>query len=88
MEWLEKAGASWELLAASGTGAKGKSGSSQVHHSFYGDDGEPYKQLKLCFKCGETGHWKQDCQQGSNGGGARTCGGKSNVTAQKATRDR
>ena len=88
MEWLEKAGSSWELLAASGTGAKGKGASSQVHHSFYGDDGEPDKQSKPCFKCGETGHWKRDCTQGSKGGGARTGGGKSGTTVQKTTKDR
>ena len=38
MDWLNKAGASWELLAASGTGVKGKGSSAQVHMSFYGDE--------------------------------------------------
>ena len=36
--WLNEAGASWELLAASGTGMKGKSGAVQVHHTFYGEE--------------------------------------------------
>ena len=38
MEWLEKAGSSWELLAALGTGAKTKPGNAQVHHSLYAEE--------------------------------------------------
>ena len=85
MKWLEKAGASWELLAASGTGARGKGSSSQsqVHHSFYGDDADDSKQGKPCFKCGELGHWKRNCPQGgSKGGSSNTGGGKKNDGAK------
>ena len=64
MLWLEKAGSSWELLASSGTGVKGKGGSAQVHHSFYGDETDS-KQDKSCFKCGQSGHWKRNCPQSS-----------------------
>ena len=73
IKWLEKAGASWELLAASGTGVKGKSGGVQVHHSFYGaeEDGS-VKTKRACYKCGEEGHLKKDCTRKDskvNGGG-------------------
>ena len=74
IKWLEKAGASWELLAASGTGIKGKSGSQQVHHTFYGeeDDGSTNKNKRVCFKCGQEGHIRKDCTKKdikSTGGG-------------------
>ena len=38
IEWLGKAGASWELLSAAGTGVESKGGNSQVHHSFFGEE--------------------------------------------------
>ena len=80
MKWLEEAGASWELMAASGTGVKGKGGTTQVHHSFFGDTEEipSNKQDKPCFRCGETGHWKRDCIKGSpksGGTGSKSTGG-------------
>ena len=83
MDWLKEAGESWDLMAASGTGTKGKSGATQVHHTFFGDteDTDVSKQDKPCFKCGEKGHWKRDCKKGSpknsNGGYKQTGGGKS-----------
>jgi len=40
MLWLEEAGKSWELMAASGTGAKSKGANAQVHHSFFNDSEE------------------------------------------------
>ena len=55
MIWLEKAGASWELLAASGTGTKNKAGNTQAHHTFFSDGDKADSQGK-CFKCGESGH--------------------------------
>ena len=79
IEWLQEAGASWELLAASGTGAKGKPGSSQVHQSFFtdGEDLDSTKQSKPCYRCGDTGHWKRDCpKSGSKSAGKVTGGGK------------
>ena len=77
LSWLEEAGAYWELLAASGTGVKGKGGATQVHHSFFndGEDSESGKQSKPCFKCGETGHWKKDCKKGSPVGSSKSTGG-------------
>ena len=54
--WLEKAGSSWELLTAAGTGVKSK-GSVQVHHTFYGEeDDSQNKGKKTCYKCGKEGH--------------------------------
>ena len=35
MLWLEDAGKSWEIMAASGIGSQGKSSGAQVHHSFF-----------------------------------------------------
>ena len=89
MDWLAEAGDSWELMAASGTGTKGKSGSTQVQHSFFGEsETVDSKQDKPCFKCGEKGHWKRDCTKGSpkggNGGNRSTGGGKAvNIKQQK-----
>ena len=75
IKWLNEAGASWELLAASGTGIKGKSGNVQVHHTFYGEeDGETSKGERKCYKCGKEGHLKKDCTAKDtrvNGGGTR-----------------
>ena len=51
LSWLEEAGASWELMASSGTGIKGKGG-TQVHHSFFSEEVvEADKSGKPCFKC-------------------------------------
>ena len=63
VKWLEKAGASWELLAASGTGVRNKSGNSQVHHAFYGEgeEADQSQDKRSCFKCGQSGHLKRDC---------------------------
>ena len=67
MAWLEKAGSSWELLAASGTEAKSKSGNAQVHHSLYVDEDntEATGSQRPCFKYGEVGHWKKNCPRGT-----------------------
>ena len=59
MDWLRKADASWDLLAASATGVKGKGSSAQVHMSLYGDETESDKKDKSCFKCGQNGHLKR-----------------------------
>ena len=76
IRWLEKAGTSWELLAAAGTGIKGKSGTAQVHHSFYGEEGQESDKVKrVCYKCGQEGHMKKDCgkkDHKSTGGGKNT----------------
>ena len=89
MEWLAEAGASWELLAASGTGAKGKSG-AQVHFSFYndGEDADPTKQAKNCFKCGESGHWKRNCTKASPNGAMKSTGGGKNTNPKQQSKDR
>ena len=63
MKWVEKAGALWQILTASGTGARGR-GSSQVHHSVYGDYADNSKQGRPCFKSREVGHWERNCPQG------------------------
>ena len=74
MLWLEDAGASWEPLAASGTGVKGKAGTAQVH-LFLGEEEDSNRQSKPCFKCGEVGHWKRNCPQYSSNGAANSTGG-------------
>ena len=75
IKWLNEAGSSWELLAASGTGIKGKTGTVQVHHTFYGEDGEDsVKGDRKCFKCGKERHVKRDCtatDTKANGGGTK-----------------
>ena len=85
MLWLEKAGASWELLAASGTGTKSKTGSLQVHHTFFTESEEAgsSKLSKPCFKCGEAGHWKKECTKNSPGRGPKQTGGGKEVKTKK-----
>ena len=58
IKWLSKAAASWELLAAAGTGVKGKSGSMQVQ-----EKNSTIRDKKTCYKCGKEGHMKRDCKQ-------------------------
>ena len=80
-------------MASTGTGVKGKSGTFQVHHSFYGDETDS-KQDKSCFKCGQSGHWKRNCPQSSpkgqnqnlNTGGGRSS--RSGSTGSKQQKDR
>ena len=90
MQWLEKAGASWELLAASGTGAKSKGGTTQVHHSFFAgnDEASGSSGDKPCFKCGQLGHWKKNCTKGSPGRGGKAAGGGVNSSNGKSAKDR
>ena len=80
MLWLEKAGNSWELLAASGTGTKTKSGAAQVHYSFYAEEEnntEVVDGRRPCFKCGEEGHWRKNCPKNTpSRSGNQTGGGK------------
>ena len=91
MAWLEKAGASWELLAASGTGSKVKSSGAQVHHSFYAEEenADATNSQKPCFKCGDLGHWKRNCPKNTpNRSGKHTGGGKDNKSQKdQKTRD-
>ena len=64
MRWWEEAGASWELLAAQGTGSKpgGKS-------NFFGGQERGSQGDYSCFGCGETGHYKKDFpKEGSRSG--------------------
>ena len=89
MEWLKIAGASWELLAASGTGIKSKSGSTSVHHTFFGDevDTDKSSSKKGCFKCGQEGHLKRDCTvKGPRQSGGSTGGGKPSNKGEKKDR--
>ena len=87
--WLEEAGNSWELLAASGTGMKSKGGVTQVHHSFYndGEETDSSKDSKPCFKCGESGHWKRDCPKTSPGRNGKSTGGGKHAQT-KVVKDR
>ena len=57
MRWLEKCGPAWEILAASGTSAKGKS--TLVNNFFTQEEGDGSQ--RLCFGCGGTGHIRRNC---------------------------
>ena len=92
LNWLEEAGSSWELLAASGTGTKGKSGGVQVHHTFFGDEElETGQNARKCYKCDQEGHIKQNFSNKAinvNVGGAQSGKGKSNASSQQLKKER
>ena len=89
IQWLEKAGNSWELLAAAGTGSKPKGSNGQVHHSFYGEqEVDSSKTGKPCYKCGEHGHWKRKCTKGSPGRQTKTNASGEEASSQRSQKER
>ena len=87
MKWLEEAGTSWELLAAANTGARPKSNSTTVHHSFYGDS-EEVVDKGACFKCGQKGHVKKDCTSKSPRRDSVSSGGGKGTKPGQAKKER
>ena len=66
---------------------KGKTGSTQVHYTFYGEEDSESAKKRTCFKCGQEGHVRKDCSKKENqvtgGGRARSNSGRKPRSAPK-----